>query len=75
MFLGVATNEVLFNDTTRLAARAEAAGVDVTLKTVDDSVHVFPVFSFLPEAREFVDEFAAWARLRQGGTIRQSVAA
>lgn len=75
MFLGVATNEVLFNDTTRLAARAEAAGVDVTLKTVDDSVHVFPVFSFLPEAREFVDEFAAWVRLRQGGTIRQSVAA
>lgn len=75
MFLGVATNEVLFNDTTRLAACARAAGVDVTLKTVDDSVHVFPVFSFLPEAREFVDEFAAWACLRHGGKLRQSQAA
>lgn len=75
MFLGVATNEVLFNDTIRLAAQARAAGVNVTVKTVDDSVHVFPVFAFLPEAQAFLDEFAIWARLRHGGNLQQSQAA
>ena len=60
MLLTAATNEVLLDDTTRLAERAEAAGVDVTLRLVDDSVHVFTVFAFLPEATAALDQFAAW---------------
>lgn len=75
MILTAATNEVLFNDTTRLAARAKAAGVDVTVKIVDDSVHVFPVFSFLPEARETLDQFSTWARQLHAGDAGQPRAA
>lgn len=75
MLLTAATNEVLFNDTTRLAARAKAAGVDVTVKLVDDSVHVFPVFSFLPEARETLDQFSTWVRQLHTGNAGQPQAA
>ncbi len=64
LFLAAATNEVLFNDTTRLAERAQKAGVDVTVKLVDDSVHVFTVFAFLPEAKATLEQFSAWARQR-----------
>jgi len=63
MLLTAATNEVLFDDTTRLAKRADEAGVDVTLNLVDDSVHVFPVFAFLPEAVAALDQLATWANL------------
>ena len=75
MLLIAATNEVLFNDTTRLAERAKAAGVDVTLKLVDDSVHVFPVFAFLPEAQDTLEHFSRWVRQHRTGTIEQSQAA
>lgn len=75
LLLTAATNEVLFNDTTRLAARAEAAGVNVELRLVDDSVHVFPVFAFLPEARAALEHFAAWARrLRVRGAVQRQAA-
>lgn len=60
LFLTAATNEVLLDDTTRLAERAQAAGLDVTLKLVDDSVHVFPVFEFLPEAIATLEQFSEW---------------
>jgi salicylate hydroxylase len=67
LFVTAATNEVLFNDATRLADRAKVAGVDVTLRLVDDSVHVFPVFPFLPETRTVMAEFSDWVgQLREG---------
>lgn len=75
LFLTAATNEVLFNDTTRLAERARAAGLDVTLRLVDDSVHVFPVFAFLPEARATVNQFSDWARQIRAGAVGQPRAA
>lgn len=60
LFLAAATNEALLNDTTRLVEVAKAAGLDVTLRLVADSVHIFPVFSFLPEAMEILEDFAGW---------------
>jgi len=53
---------VLLSDATRLAERAEKAGVDVTLRVVEDSVHVYPIFPFLPETKSTMEEVAVWAR-------------
>jgi salicylate hydroxylase len=62
LFLTASEGEVLLSDSTRLAERAEKAGVDVTLRVVKDSVHVYPIFPFLPETKMTMDEVAAWAR-------------
>ena len=51
LFVTATQGEVLLSDTTRLAERAEKAGVDVTLRLVEDSVHVYTIFPFLPETR------------------------
>jgi monoterpene epsilon-lactone hydrolase len=53
--------EVLRDDAVRMAGRAEAAGVDVTLDVVPEQFHIFPVFeSFLPEARQAIDAIGAF---------------
>lgn len=62
LFLTASQGEALLDDTTRMAERAEKAGVDVTLRIVDDSVHVYTIFPFLPETRATMDEFAKWAK-------------
>jgi salicylate hydroxylase len=62
LFVTATQGEVLLSDTTRLAERAEAAGVDVTLRLVEDSVHVYTIFPFLPETKTTMEEVAAWAR-------------
>ena len=46
------------------AAKATAAGVDVTLVTVEDSVHVFTLFPFLPEARGTLAKLTEWSHRR-----------
>src|SRR5882757_70511 len=62
LFVTATRGECLLDDTTRLAERAEEAGVDVTLRLVEDSVHVYTIFPFLPETRSTMEEVAAWAR-------------
>lgn len=62
LFLTASQGEALLDDTTRMAERAEKAGVDVTLRIVDDSVHVYTIFPFLPETKTTMDEFAKWAK-------------
>jgi len=62
LFLAAAKEEVLLSDTTRFAEKAAQEDVDITLRLVEDSVHVFTLFPFLPEAKEVVGEFGAWAR-------------
>jgi salicylate hydroxylase len=62
IFLTASQGEMLLNDTTRLAEKAERAGVDVTLKIVDDSVHVYPIFPFLPETQSTMDDVADWSK-------------
>ncbi len=61
LLLVAATNEVLRDDTTRLAERARQAQVDVSLHLFDDSVHVFPLFGFLPEAQAVLAHLQAWS--------------
>jgi salicylate hydroxylase len=62
LFLTASQGEVLLDDTTRMAERAKSAGVDVTLRLVEDSVHVYTIFPFLPETQTTMDEVATWAR-------------
>lgn len=67
LLLQAATNEGLASDTTRLAEKAEAAGVSVELHLYDDSVHVFALYPFLPEAKQALVRVAAFARRCTGG--------
>ena len=64
LLLQAAKNEGLLDDTTRLAERATAAGVDVTMRLYDDSVHVFVLYGFLPESVQALAEVTAFARRR-----------
>jgi salicylate hydroxylase len=61
IFLTATEGEVLFSDTTRLADRAKRAEIDVTLRLVEDSVHVYPVFPFLPETQSTMEAIGEWA--------------
>jgi salicylate hydroxylase len=74
LFVTATQGEMLLSDATRLAERAEKAGVDVTLRLVEDSVHVYTIFPFLPEAKSTMEEVAVWARrnLRRNDTKRQA---
>jgi salicylate hydroxylase len=60
LLIQAAEPEALFPGARRLADRAGAAGVPVTFSPVEDSVHSFVLFDFLPEAGHAVAEFGAW---------------
>ena len=61
LFIQVGDAEILLDDSRRLAERAGAVGVDVTLQIWPDMFHVFPIFpSLMPEARRAGDEMAAF---------------
>ena len=52
----VGDHEVLLDDSTTLAARAQADGVDVTVRVFDGLHHIWPVFApHTGEAREAID--------------------
>ena len=74
LFVTATQGEVLLSDTTRLAERAQKAGVDVTLRLVEDSVHVYTIFPFLPETKSTMEEVAVWAqrKLRRNDTRPQA---
>ncbi|HEY0184055.1 MAG TPA: alpha/beta hydrolase [Rhodopila sp.] len=55
----VGTWETLLDDSTRFAARAEAAGVDVDLQVWDEMIHIWPYFAdIIPEGREAIARIA-----------------
>ena len=59
MLLQAGANEVLLDDSTRMAARARAAGVDVVLDVTADVPHVFQCFAgVLDEADAALDRAA-----------------
>ena len=63
MLIQVGDAEVLLDDSTRLAKRAEAAGVDVTIEVFDEMIHVFQIFAAtLPEAQQAIDKIGAWVK-------------
>jgi acetyl esterase/lipase len=59
MLVQVGTNEIMLDDSTRLATRARAAGVDVILDITADVPHVFQAFAgALDEADQALDRAA-----------------
>jgi epsilon-lactone hydrolase len=63
LLVQVGSNEVLLDDSTRLAVRAAAAGVDVILDVTGDVPHVFQgLFSALDEAGEALDRAGHFVR-------------
>jgi len=65
LLVHVGTAETLLDDATALAARARAAGVDVTLEAWDDMIHVWHCFApLLPEAEQAIAKVGAYVRAR-----------
>src|SRR5574341_1198908 len=63
LLVQVGTSEVLLSDSTRLAERAKAAGVDVTLEEWDEMIHVWHFFAFiLPEAQQAIERIGEFVR-------------
>jgi len=65
ILIHVGDAEILLDDSTRFAARARAAGVEVTLEVWDDMPHCWHTFAgLLPEADQAVERIGRWLQER-----------
>jgi monoterpene epsilon-lactone hydrolase len=65
ILIHVGDAEILLDDSTRFAASASAAGVEVTLEVWDDMPHVWHTFAgLLPEADQAVERIGRWLQER-----------
>ena len=63
LLIQVGDNEVLLDDSTRLAEKAKSAGVDVKLEIEPEMFHNFQNFaSFLPEAQQAINRIGEFIR-------------
>ena len=63
LLMQVGDNEVLLDDSTRLAEKAKSAGVDVKLEIEPEMFHNFQHFApFLPEAQQAIDRIGEFVR-------------
>ena len=69
--LHASESEILRDDSTRVAARAERAGVDVELKLWQGMPHVFQVFHRLPEARQSNTDMLAFISRHTGWPVNK----
>jgi len=73
LLIQASTSEMLYDDSRRFAERAQKAGVDVTFKTWDETLHSFQYFVDLPEREEALLEI--WRFLARFGLVVQSTIA
>ena len=67
VWITVGDTEILLDDARRLAVLCQQGGADATLIERQDLPHVWPIFhNILPEARETLDQLAAWIRQQPG---------
>ncbi len=67
LLIHVGTAETLLDDSTRLAEKARAAGVDVELESWDDMIHVWHAFApMLPEADQAIARVGEYVAKRTG---------
>lgn len=67
MFIQVGTAEILLNDSTRLASRAQDAGVEVELDIWQGQMHVWQMlWQRLPAARKAIEKIGTFTRKRLG---------
>jgi monoterpene epsilon-lactone hydrolase len=68
LFISVGTNETMLDDSLRFAEKAQAAGVEVTLRVGEEMIHCFPLMAPLyPEATEAMDEICTFIRTSVNG--------
>ena len=67
ILIQVGDAEVILDDSTRFAAKARTAGVDVTLEVWDDMPHVWQAFAgLLPESDKAIERIGQWLQQRFG---------
>jgi acetyl esterase/lipase len=65
LFISVGEYETLLDDSTRFAAKAKAAGVDVTLVVGKKMIHCYPLMApIFPEATQALNEICAFIKKR-----------
>ena len=75
LLIQVGTSEVLLSDSTRLAERAKAAGVDVTIEEWDEMIHVWHFFAFmLPEGHQAIQRIGEFVREKTGAKVAAQTA-
>jgi acetyl esterase/lipase len=63
LFIHVGSDEMLLDDSTRIADRAKSAGVDVTIKIYDHMWHVWHLNArFMHEAQNAIEELGSFIR-------------
>jgi monoterpene epsilon-lactone hydrolase len=63
LLMQVGDAEVLLDDTTRVADKAKAAGVDVTLEIYPEMIHIFQLFApILPEGQQAIERMGTFIR-------------
>jgi epsilon-lactone hydrolase len=63
ILMQVGDAEVLLDDTTRVADKAKAAGVDVTMEIYPEMIHIFQLFApMLPEGQQAIERIGAFIR-------------
>ncbi len=68
LLVQVGTSETLYDDSTLLAERAKAAGVDVTLESWEEMIHIWHFFApILPEGQQAIERIGEYVRERIGG--------
>jgi epsilon-lactone hydrolase len=67
LLIHVGDAETLLDDATRLAERAKAAGVEVTLEIWEEMIHVWHLFAaMLPEGQQAIEHIGTYIRQRTG---------
>jgi acetyl esterase/lipase len=70
LLIQVGTSEVLFDDATRIDAKARAAGVAVTFEAWNEMLHVFQLFaSLLGEGQEAIEKIGAFVQAHAGEDV------
>ncbi len=63
LLMQVGDAEVLLDDTTRVAEKAKAAGVNVTVDLYPEMMHIFQLFApILPEGQQAIDRIGAFLK-------------
>jgi acetyl esterase/lipase len=65
LLIQVGAAETLLDDSTRLAERARAVGVDVTLEPWEEMIHVWQIFApMVPEGQQAIDRIGVYLQER-----------
>jgi acetyl esterase/lipase len=63
LYINVGSYEGMLDDSTRFAAKAKAAGVDVTLTVGEKMIHCYPLLApMFPEATQEMDAICGFIR-------------